>query len=97
MPQARTLSVGWDVHSTGRATWGPAPRRWLSEIVCPTPAQPIVFPAHVREEVQPRCGVTLDGVKRLQDTLVPRARQAPDGGQSGGSQPTHTSRSNRRM
>ena len=33
---------------TGRATWGPAPRRWLSDVVCPTPAQPIVFHAYVR-------------------------------------------------
>lgn len=32
----------------GRATWGPAPLRWLSEVVCPTPAQPIVFQAYVR-------------------------------------------------
>ena len=28
-----------DIRSTGRATWGPAPLRWLSEVVCPTPAQ----------------------------------------------------------
>jgi transposase len=33
---------------TGRATWGPARRRWLSEVVCPTPAQPIVFQAYGR-------------------------------------------------
>jgi transposase len=32
----------------GRATWGPAHLRWLSEVVCPTPAQPIVFQAYVR-------------------------------------------------
>jgi transposase len=37
-----------DLRSTGRATWGPAHRRWLSEVVCPTPAQPIVFQADVR-------------------------------------------------
>jgi hypothetical protein len=34
--------------STGRATWGPAPRRWLSEVVCPTPAQQIVFQDYAR-------------------------------------------------
>ena len=34
-----------DIRSTGRATWSPAPLRWLSEVVCPTPAQPIVFQA----------------------------------------------------
>jgi hypothetical protein len=49
------------------------------------------------EQAQPRYDATLDGVKRLKETLVPRARPAPDGGQSGGSQPTPTSRSTRRM
>lgn len=37
-----------DIRSTGRATWGPAPLRWLSEVVCPTPAQHIVFQEDVR-------------------------------------------------
>jgi transposase len=33
---------------TGRATWSPAPLRWLREVVCPTPAPPIVVQASVR-------------------------------------------------
>jgi transposase len=37
-----------DIRSTGRATWGPAHRRWLSEVVCPPPAQQIVFQEDVR-------------------------------------------------
>jgi transposase len=37
-----------DIRSTGRATWGPAHLRWLAEVVCPTPAQPIVCQAAVR-------------------------------------------------
>jgi transposase len=37
-----------DIRSTGQATWGPAHRRWLSEVVCPTPAQHMVFPEDVR-------------------------------------------------
>ena len=37
-----------DVRFTGQATWGPAHRRWLSEVVCPTPAQHIVFQEDVR-------------------------------------------------
>ena len=37
-----------DIRSTGRATWGPAHLRWLSEVVCATPAQQIVFQAYVR-------------------------------------------------
>src|SRR5262244_2139542 len=32
-----------DIRYTGRATWGPAHLRWLSEVVCPIPAQHIVF------------------------------------------------------
>jgi transposase len=37
-----------DIRYTGRANWGPAPLRWLSEVVCPTPAQQIVFQEYVR-------------------------------------------------
>jgi transposase len=37
-----------DIRYTGRATWGPAHLRWLSEVVCPTPAQPIVVQEDVR-------------------------------------------------
>lgn len=37
-----------DIRYTGRATWSPAHLRWLSEVVCPTPAQQIVFQAYVR-------------------------------------------------
>jgi transposase len=37
-----------DIRYTGRATWGPAPRRWLSEVVCPPPAQHMVFQEDVR-------------------------------------------------
>jgi transposase len=36
------------IRYTGSATWGPAHLRWLSEVVCPTPAQPLVFQAYVR-------------------------------------------------
>jgi transposase len=37
-----------DIRDTGRATWGPAHLRWLSEGVCATPAQHIVCQADVR-------------------------------------------------
>lgn len=37
-----------DIRYTGRATWGPAHLRWLSEVVCPTPAQQTVFQEYVR-------------------------------------------------
>jgi transposase len=37
-----------DIRYEGRATWGPAHRRWLAKVVCPTPAQQIVFQEYVR-------------------------------------------------
>src|SRR5262252_11093260 len=37
-----------DIRYTGRATWGPAHLRWLSEVVCPTPAQQIVLQEYVQ-------------------------------------------------
>jgi transposase len=36
------------IRSTGRATWTPAPLRWLSAGVCATPAQQLVFHAYGR-------------------------------------------------
>src|SRR5882724_2047409 len=37
-----------DIRYEGRATWGPAHLRWLANVVCPTPAQQIVFQEYVR-------------------------------------------------
>jgi transposase len=37
-----------DIRYVGRANWGPAHLRWLAEVVCPTPAQHIVFQEYVR-------------------------------------------------
>jgi transposase len=37
-----------DIRYTGRANWSPAHLRWLSEVVCPTPAPHIVFQEYVR-------------------------------------------------
>jgi transposase len=37
-----------DIRYTGSAHWGPAHLRWLSEVVCPAPAQHIVFQEYVR-------------------------------------------------
>jgi hypothetical protein len=39
----------------------------------------------------------LDGIKRLQEALVPRSRPAPDGRKSGGTQRTDISRINHRF
>jgi transposase len=37
-----------DIRYVGRANWHPAHLRWLSDVVCPTPAQHIVFQEYVR-------------------------------------------------
>ena len=37
-----------DIRYVGRANWSPAHLRWLSEVVCPTSAQQIVFQEYVR-------------------------------------------------
>jgi transposase len=37
-----------DSRYTGRAPWGPAPLRGLSEVVCPTPAPQLVCQAYIR-------------------------------------------------
>src|SRR5215813_5904147 len=37
-----------DIRYEGRATWGPAHLRWLANVVCPTPAQQLVFQEYVR-------------------------------------------------
>jgi len=52
------------IRYTGRATWGPAHLRWLSAVVCPTPAQPIVFQADVRAVTEPT-----DRLQRLDQAL----------------------------
>jgi transposase len=42
-----------DIRDTGRAAWGPAHLRWLSAVVCPTPAQQLVFQAYGRAVNEP--------------------------------------------
>jgi transposase len=37
-----------DIRSTGQANWTPAHLRWLSAVVCPTPARQSVFQEYVR-------------------------------------------------
>lgn len=54
------------------------------------------FPGRA-EEAPPRGGAPLDGVTSPAGIRVPRVRQAPDGCQSSGSQPTESRVLNRRM
>ena len=37
-----------DIRYEGAARWTPAPLRWLARVVCPTPAQQIVFQEYLR-------------------------------------------------
>ncbi len=37
-----------DIRYAGRANWGPAPLRWVAEVVGPTPAQQLVFQEYGR-------------------------------------------------
>ena len=53
----------------GRAPWGPAPLRGLSEVVCPPPAQHIVFPEDVRAvTAHPERRQRLDHARHAQGT-----------------------------
>jgi len=64
-----------DSREAGQATWGPAPLRWRSEVVCPTPAQHIVFQAYVRAVT-----AQSEGLRRLAQELqagVPTWRLRP--------------------
>jgi transposase len=64
-----------DIRSTGRATWSPAHLRWLSEVVCPTPAQQIVCQEYVRAITE-----HTERLQRLEQELhdqVPTWRLAP--------------------
>jgi transposase len=64
-----------DIRYTGRATWGSAHLRWLSDVSCATPAQPIVFQDYVRAVNE-----HAERLQRLEQELceqVPTWRLAP--------------------
>jgi transposase len=46
--QLGALLLRHNIRYTGRSTWTPAHRRWLSEVVMPQPAQQIVFQEYVK-------------------------------------------------
>ena len=58
------------LHYTGRATWGDAHRRYLAKVVCPTPAQQIVFQelVHAVDEQNER-------LQRLEHELLELGRE----------------------
>jgi transposase len=57
-----------DIRDAGRAHWGPAHLRWLREVVCPTPAQQIVFQDYVRAVAEHH-----DRLQRLEAALHDQA------------------------
>jgi transposase len=71
-----------DSRYVGRANWGPAHLRWLSEVVCPTPAQHIVFQEYLRavsehhERLQRLAQELQDHVKTWRLSPVVEALQA---------------------
>jgi transposase len=58
-----------DIRYTGQATWNAAHLRWLSEVVCPTPAQQIVFQAYVRAVTE-----HTERLQRLDEELQERVK-----------------------
>ena len=58
-----------DIRYTGRATWNPAHLRWLSAVVCPTPAQQIVFQEYVRAVTE-----HTERLQRLEQELQERVK-----------------------
>jgi transposase len=58
-----------DLRYAGRANWGPAHRRWLATVGCPTPAQPIVFQAYVRAVSE-----QTERLQRLEAELQPQGQ-----------------------
>jgi len=64
-----------DIRYEGRANWTAAHLRWLADVVCPTPAQQIVFQAYVRAVSE-----QTERVQRVEtelQTLVQTWRWAP--------------------
>ena len=53
-----------DIRYEGRANWNAAHLRWLSTVVCPTPAQQIVFQEYVRAVTE-----QIDRLRRLETEL----------------------------
>jgi transposase len=76
-----------DIRDTGRATWGSAHRRWLSEVIWATPAPHSVFRAYVRavtehaERLQRLERALWEQVKPWRLAPVVEALQALRGGQ----------------
>jgi transposase len=60
----KALLLRQDIRYTGRANWNAAHLRWLAQVVCPTPAQQIVFQEYVRAVTEQH-----DRMERLESAL----------------------------
>jgi transposase len=60
----KALLLRQDIRYTGRANWNAAHLRWLAHVVCPTPAQQIVFQEYVRAVTEQH-----DRLQRLESAL----------------------------
>ena len=60
----KALLLRQDIRYTGRANWNAVHLRWLSELVCATPAQQIVFQEYVRAVTEQH-----DRLQRLESAL----------------------------
>jgi transposase len=60
----KALLLRQDIRYAGRATWNAAHLRWLAQVVCPTPAQQIVFQEYVRAVSEQH-----DRLQRLESAL----------------------------
>ncbi|MCI0627702.1 MAG: hypothetical protein L0387_39635 [Acidobacteria bacterium] len=58
-----------DIRYKGKASRGPAHLHWLAEVVCPTPAQQIVFQEYVRAVNEPH-----ERVERIETELQEKAK-----------------------
>jgi transposase len=64
-----------DIRYEGRANWGAAHLRWLADVVCPPPAQQIVFQEYVRAVSEQTA--RLQRLEAELQALVPTWRWAP--------------------
>jgi transposase len=65
----KALLLRQDIRHTGQANWSPAHLRWLAEVVCPTPAQQIVFQEYVRAVTE-----HTERLQRLEQELQERVK-----------------------
>ena len=72
---AKSFLLRHDIRYEGRASWSAAHLRWLAQVVCPTPAQQIVFQEYLRAVTEQHD--RLERLERELDDAVQGWRPAP--------------------